>query len=140
MDAIAKLIKLREKSYVRKDIVFVFSLLTRASLKGTRGNRTFRSAELLKYCGIVSWIADLDETNLCSLASHMGYVRHAHREFYHFHDSNIEIKKVAQLFWAIGEGNASSFSGKNAVKILQTVILAMRIICIYVSLILYLIF
>lgn len=54
MDAITKLIKLREKSYVRKDIVFVFSLLTRASLKGTRGNRAFRSAELLKYCGIVS--------------------------------------------------------------------------------------
>ena len=88
-DAITTLINLSEKVGVRKDNVFVFSVPTRASLKHIRGNDAMRkvfheidglneveriqSTELRKYCGTVSQIADLYETNLRRLANHMGH-------------------------------------------------------------------
>ena len=132
-DAITTLINLSEKVGVRKANVFVFSVPTRASLEHIRGNdamrkvfheidglnevQRIRSTELRKYCGTVSQIADLYETNLRRLANHMGHNLHVHREFYRLHDSTIKLTKAAQLLCAIDEGNASSFTGKKPSEI-----------------------
>ena len=84
-DVIRTMINSREKVCVRKDNVFVFSAPTRMSVKHSRGNNVLikvfhqtdglnkveriRSTDLPKYCGAVSEIADLDETNLRWLAN-----------------------------------------------------------------------
>ena len=127
-DVIRTMINSREKVGVRKDNVFVFSAPTRASVKHSRGNNVLikvfhqidglnkveriRSTDLPKYCGAVSEIADLDETNLRWLANDMGDNLVVHREFYRLHDSTVELTKVARLVCAIDEGNAIFFTRK----------------------------
>eukprot|EP00057_Strongylocentrotus_purpuratus_P015041 XP_011669515.1 PREDICTED: uncharacterized protein LOC100890715 isoform X2 [Strongylocentrotus purpuratus] len=127
-----KLVAHRHEGGITKDNVYFFarpgcetSLRASDSLQALAEEadlmkpHLIRTTKMRKYCGTVSQILNLSESQLDWLADHMGHDIRVHREFYRLNESTIELAKVAKLMIAIDEGKAGKLIGKNLDEITE---------------------
>nr|XP_054759056.1 uncharacterized protein LOC129265092 [Lytechinus pictus] len=127
-----KLVAHRHEGGITKDNVYFFarpgcqtSLRASDSLQALAEEadlmkpQLIRTTKMRKYCGTVSQILNLSESQLDWLADHMGHDIRVHREFYRLNESTVELAKVAKLMIAIDEGKAGKLIGKNLDEIAE---------------------
>ena len=75
------------------------------------------STKLRKYIATISQVLSLKETEVDWLARHLGHDIRVHRDFYHLHESTIEIAKVSKLLLTVDQGETRKFAGKTLAEI-----------------------
>ena len=70
------------------------------------------STKLRKYIATIAQVLSLKETEVDWLSRHLGHDICIHRDFYHLHESTIEIAKVSKLLLMVDKAETRTFAGK----------------------------